>query len=334
MMFESALVAVRLSGEFPGDCELLLAARRFAPKVVALCLGAPGDALRLYGLCHECLTAKTLAAKPDALALARLLTAETRGKTLILMRHDSLGMDVGPGLATALGLPFVTNISQLEVQSQGLARAARFELSGQVVAGYEVETSRGALFTVMPGALPGNGDSAPVETRVRPLAETGAQREPGETCEPGEAAGAGKTGRVFLEEVSPGEADADIVSASVLVAVGRGMQSGENVAAARRLAALLGGELCCSRAAADAGWLEKGRQVGISGQSVSPAVYVALGLHGAFQHMLGLRGIPYVVAVNTNPDAPIFRHAAVGVVTDAPAFASLLADALEKKKMG
>jgi electron transfer flavoprotein alpha subunit len=78
----------------------------------------------------------------------------------------------------------------------------------------------------------------------------------------------------------------------------------------------MGAALCCSRPIVDAKWLEKSRQVGTSGQTVKPKVYLALGISGAFQHMGGLKGSPFVIAVNKNPKAPIFQTAQVGIVAD------------------
>jgi electron transfer flavoprotein alpha subunit len=209
-------------------------------------------------------------------------------------------------------MPFVTNITALEMDgATETLRARRPECNGQVAAEYAVATGRGALFTVMPGALAPK--DAPVkETRLALVAAGGGAR------------------RVFVEETQPRTAGVNLRAASLLVGIGRGMGPAGNMDAAFRLAALLGGEVCCSRAVADAGWLDKDRQVGLSGETVSPAVYLAFGVHGAFQHLAGLAGSPCIIAVNTNKDAPIFNVAEIGVVADAASFAGHLADALER----
>ena len=313
-MFARALVLVRANAHEagPGDLDLLAAAAGLAREVVGVCLGPEEAAGHLSGRCDICLAGSGLAERPDAVSLAEALRPYITKNDLALVRHDSLGMDVGPGLATLLRLPFVTNITALEMDgATETLRVRRPEFNGQVEAEYAVTTGRGALFTVMPGAL------APKDVPVK------------ETRLAHVAAGSGVR-RVFLGETQPRTAGVNLKAASVLVGTGRGMGSAENIGAAFRLAALLGGEVCCSRAVADAGWLDKDRQVGLSGETVSPAVYLTLGLHGAFQHLAGVAGSPCIIAVNTNKDAPIFNAAEIGVVADAASFAEQLADALER----
>ena len=126
----------------------------------------------------------------------------------------------------------------------------------------------------------------------------------------------GATGRRYLETVAAETGDVDITKHQVLVSIGRGIQKQENVAIAQELAGALGGAVSCSRPVVDAKWLEKSRQVGSSGQTVKPKVYLALGISGSFQHLAGIKGNPFIVAINKNPKAPIFRVADVGIVDD------------------
>jgi electron transfer flavoprotein alpha subunit len=123
-------------------------------------------------------------------------------------------------------------------------------------------------------------------------------------------------GRRFLETVVAEMGDVDITKYSVLVSVGRGIQKPENVAIAQELADAMGAAVSCSRPVVDAKWMEKPRQVGSSGKTVKPKVYLACGISGAFQHLAGLKGNPFIVAINKNPKAPIFQVADVGVVDD------------------
>jgi electron transfer flavoprotein alpha subunit len=110
--------------------------------------------------------------------------------------------------------------------------------------------------------------------------------------------------------------DVDISKEAVLVGIGRGIQEQENVAIAQELADALGGAVSCSRPVVDAKWLPKSRQVGSSGQTVKPKVYLACGISGSFQHLAGIKGSPFMVAINKNPKAPIFQVADVGIVAD------------------
>ena len=108
----------------------------------------------------------------------------------------------------------------------------------------------------------------------------------------------------------------DLSQAERIVAVGRGIKGPENLTLAQQLAAAIGAEVAASRPICDAGWLPMERQVGSSGQTVSPKLYVALGISGAIQHLVGMKGSQTIVAINKDPDAPIFEVADFGVVGD------------------
>ena len=122
--------------------------------------------------------------------------------------------------------------------------------------------------------------------------------------------------RRYLQTVVAEAGDVDITKHSVLVSIGRGIQEKDNVGIAQELADVLGAAVSCSRPVVDAKWLEKSRQVGSSGKTVKPKVYLACGISGAFQHLAGIKGNPFIVAINKNPKAPIFQVADVGIVDD------------------
>jgi electron transfer flavoprotein alpha subunit len=128
--------------------------------------------------------------------------------------------------------------------------------------------------------------------------------------------GALTAGRRYLETVVAEAGDVDITKHNVLVSIGRGIQEKENVAIAQELADALGAAVSCSRPVVDAKWMEKSRQVGSSGKTVKPKVYLACGISGAFQHLAGIKGSPFLIAINKNPKAPIFQVADVGIVDD------------------
>ena len=123
-------------------------------------------------------------------------------------------------------------------------------------------------------------------------------------------------GRRYLQTVVAEAGDVDITKHNVLVSIGRGIQEKENVAIAQELADALGAAVSCSRPVVDAKWLEKSRQVGSSGKTIKPKVYLACGISGSFQHLAGLKGNPFIVAINKNPKAPIFQVADIGIVDD------------------
>jgi electron transfer flavoprotein alpha subunit len=122
----------------------------------------------------------------------------------------------------------------------------------------------------------------------------------------------------------------DLSQAERIVAVGRGIKAQEHIALAEKLASALGAQLAASRPICDSGWLPMERQVGSSGQTVAPKLYVALGISGAIQHVVGMKGARTIVAINKDPDAPIFEIADYGIVGDLFEIVPALIAELEK----
>ena len=120
----------------------------------------------------------------------------------------------------------------------------------------------------------------------------------------------------FLEYVEAAVGEVDITQADILVSVGRGIKEAENIPMVKELADAMGAALACSRPVVDKKWLPKGCQVGTSGKTVKPKVYVAIGISGAFQHIAGMKGAGTVIAINKDPKAPIFNIAHYGIVAD------------------
>jgi electron transfer flavoprotein alpha subunit len=123
----------------------------------------------------------------------------------------------------------------------------------------------------------------------------------------------------------------DLTQAPILVAVGRGIKAPENIPLAEKLAKLMGGELAASRPICDEGWLPMDRQIGSSGQTVAPKLYLALGISGAIQHVVGMKGSRTIVAINKDQNAPIFEVADYGIVGDIFELIPALTEVLEKK---
>jgi electron transfer flavoprotein alpha subunit len=124
----------------------------------------------------------------------------------------------------------------------------------------------------------------------------------------------------------------DLTQAPILVAVGRGIKAPENIALAEKLAKAIGGELAASRPICDEGWLPMDRQIGSSGQTVAPKLYLALGISGAIQHVVGMKSSRTIVAINKDPNAPIFEIADYGIVGDLFEIVPALTEELEKSK--
>jgi electron transfer flavoprotein alpha subunit len=120
----------------------------------------------------------------------------------------------------------------------------------------------------------------------------------------------------FIEYIEAAIGDVDITKADVIIGVGRGIKEQANVAIVEELAKAIGGVVACSRPIVDANWLPKDRQVGSSGKTVKPKLYIAVGISGAFQHIAGMKNSGTIIAINKDPNAPIFNDADYGIVDD------------------
>src|SRR5208337_1554798 len=135
-----------------------------------------------------------------------------------------------------------------------------------------------------------------------------------------------------LELFKEAKSAVDLTQAPLIVAIGRGIKAPENIAQAEALAKAIGGELAASRPICDEGWLPMERQIGSSGQTVAPKLYLALGISGAIQHVVGMKGARTIVAINKDANAPIFEIADYGIVADIFEIMPALTEALEKSK--
>jgi electron transfer flavoprotein alpha subunit len=235
---------------------------------------------------------------PNAELVRKALANALPRGSIVLVPHAHFGTDLGPGLSIKLNSPFVSDVLGIEGVAGGWLKVVRQEFGGQVNAHVHCDISSGAVISIRPGAFkPVEG--APAGGRVED-----------------KSVGALAAGRRYLETVVAESGDVDITKHPVLVSIGRGIQEKDNVIIAQELADALGTVVSCSRPVVDAKWLEKSRQVGSSGQTVKPKVYLACGISGSFQHLAGLKGNPFIVAINKNPKAPIFQVADVGIVDD------------------
>ena len=229
-------------------------------------------------------------------ALLRILPREN----VVLVPHDHFGVDLAPGLSIKLNAAFVSDVVGIEGFDAPFLQIMRQEFGGQLSTHVRCDVSSGAVLTIRPGAFK--------------AVETGATK--GVVIDKSSEADALSAGRRYLETIAAESGDVDITRQAVLIAVGRGIQEPDNIAIAQELADAIGAAVCCSRPVVDAKWMPKSRQVGTSGKTVKPKVYIACGISGSFQHLAGIKGNPFLVAINKNPKAPIFQAADVGVVDD------------------
>jgi len=253
-------------------------------------------------------------AYPNAEAIRKLLVKVVPAGSILLLAHDTFGMDLGPGLAVKLNAAYAPDVIGIEAVADNKASLVRQEYAGMVHAHVGCELSGGAVLTLRPGSFQAGEDGG---------AGGQVQDKSGE-------AGDLSAKRRFVEVVQAETGDVDITKADVLVSVGRGIEDQENIELAHDLAEAMGAVVSCSRPIVDAKWLEKARQVGTSGKTVKPKVYMALGISGSFQHLGGLKGSPFIVAVNKNPKAPIFQVADVGIVEDILEFMPALSEKIQE----
>ena len=286
MLAKAAALAVRLGGPVeaivigPGSAEAPVLAAAGADRVLV----AEGPGLDPY------------TTEAHAAVLADAIRA--RGPRLVLLGSTALGRDLAPRVAARLGLGLTGDAIDLDVAADGRVRQHKPAFGGSIVAPI-LSRTRPEMATVRPGMLrPAAPDPSrsPVVERlaVPPLAT-----------------------RVTVLRRDPlADAAASLDSARLVLGVGKGIGGPGGLAAVRDAAARLGAAIAATRDVTDAGWLPKQHQVGLTGRAIAPRVYVALGVSGAMEHLVGIRRAGVIVAVNTNPKAPIFKAADLGVVAD------------------
>jgi electron transfer flavoprotein alpha subunit len=304
--------------------ELVIAAGKIFPDAspTAIVTGAGSD---LDAVCNEVAASyqevwkfdNEALAYPNAEAIRKLLVTVLPQDSIVLIPHDTFGMDLGPGLSIKLDSVFVSDVVDFEGLEGDTLKVIRQEFSGQVSTHSSCDVSAGAVIDIRPGVF---------------QAEESGAAAGGQVVDKSADVGDLTVARRFLEIVEAEVGDVDITKEDVLVSVGRGIEDEDNIEIADELAEAMGAVVSCSRPIVDAKWLEKSRQVGTSGQTVKPKVYLALGISGSFQHLGGLKGNPYVVAVNKNPKAPIFQIADVGVVADLLEFVPVLTEKIQESK--
>lgn len=218
---------------------------------------------------------------------------------LLLIAHSAYGMECAPRLSATLKWPLASDCIDIQAQD-GSFEAVRKMYSDKVNARIGFRGAANVIATIRPGSFPAPteaGYDAQVRSIPSPL-----------TTE--------IQARKFVEFVEAAAGTVDITQAEILVSVGRGIGDAENIPLAEALAEAMGATLSCSRPVVDKKWLPKDRQVGTSGKTVKPKVYVALGISGAFQHAAGMKNSGTIIAVNKDPKAPIFDIADYGIVDD------------------
>ncbi len=236
---------------------------------------------------------------PDAFTEALKAFLTKHPAKLVLMPHTYQVRDFVPKLATALGTTAISDVIGYKHEG-GKLLFTRQMFQGKFVADVSFNGSGPCFVTFQNGAFRGDkaeagGSPAPVETVNVDVPDTAIRNKPQE---------------VFKEAKQA----VDLTQADIIVSVGRGIKEQKNLEIAKQLADALGGELAASRPICDNGWLPMDRQIGSSGQTVAPKLYLALGISGAIQHIVGMKGSRSIVAINKDAEAPIFEIADYAVV--------------------
>jgi electron transfer flavoprotein alpha subunit len=251
---------------------------------------------------------------PDAYTMALQAMVEAASPQFVLLPHTYQTRDFAPRLAARLRRPLITDVTAVK----GTGASATFVrpmFQGKLAAEIKPVGEAPQFITFQIGAYRADAVQrsgvAPVTTASVTIDES----------------------RILQKPEAPfqeAKAEVDLSQAERIVAVGRGIKSQENIPIAQKLAKALGAELAASRPICDNGWLPMERQIGSSGQTVAPKLYVALGISGAIQHLVGMKGARTIVAINKDADAPIFEVADYGVVGDLFEIAPAIVSELEK----
>jgi electron transfer flavoprotein alpha subunit len=237
----------------------------------------------------------------DGFVLALSALIEQERPALVFLPHTYQTRDFAPALAARLGRPLITDVTGVKKDGDRLV-CVRPMFQGKLNADVAAGGPPPHLVTCQIGAF--RADSAARGAAAAPVVKADLGVDVSRIRQKPEAP--------FKEAKQA----VDLSQASRIVAVGRGIKAQENLKIAEQLAQALGAELAASRPICDAGWLPMDRQIGSSGQTVAPKLYVALGISGAIQHLVGMKGSRTIVAINKDADAPIFEVADYGIVGD------------------
>jgi electron transfer flavoprotein alpha subunit len=235
---------------------------------------------------------------PEAYSRALAAVIKDRAPRVVIIGNTSMGMDIGAWLSVSTGMPLIAYVNCLNVEGSTLV--ATSQIYGGKIQAEAVPDSESCIVSCLAGAFPVGAGLAPapsIEQIASPVPLNDLKVK-------------------FVKLIEPEKGDVDITQQPILVSIGRGIGGQENIELAQELASALGCAVSASRPITDAGWLPKTRQVGKSGLTVKPKMYLALGISGAPEHLEGMRGAELIIAVNTDAKAPIFDVAHYGATCD------------------
>jgi electron transfer flavoprotein alpha subunit len=256
--------------------------------------------------------------QPDAAVAALKAFIQEKQPKLVLMPHTYQVRDFAPQLATALGRTLISDA--IGYRKDGKLLFTRQMFQGKFAADVSFACDPPHFVTFQSGAFRGDkaeagASPAPVETVNVQVPDSAMRNQPEDPFKEAKQA-------------------VDLTQAEIIVSVGRGIKEQKNIDLAKALADALGGEIAASRPICDSGWLPMDRQIGSSGQTVAPKVYLAVGISGAIQHIVGMKGARTIIAINKDAEAPIFEIADYGVVGNLFDIVPALTEEVKKAKAG
>jgi electron transfer flavoprotein alpha subunit len=304
MSFETLAAGQQIARELGVPCEAAVAS-------------APGDELAGKQLAKAWLVEHPLLETytPDAYVLAFRQLIEKTKPAVVLFPHTYQVRDFAPRLATALGRVLVSDVVGHRIEGGQLV-CIRQLFQGKINADIRFAAAAPNFASIQAGAFRADkveAGTAPVEKFAPQLDASQVRTRP-------------------LDLFRESARGVDLNSADIIVSVGRGIKDAENLPVVQELAAVLGAEMAASRPICDNGWMPMERQVGSSGQTVAPKMYVAVGISGAIQHLVGMKGSKTIVAINKDPEAPIFEVADYGIVGDLFQVVPALVEEIKKAK--
>jgi len=235
--------------------------------------------------------------------------------SILLFSATTMGRDLSPRVAARLGTGLATDCTGLDINDAGLLSIKRPMFAGKIFANVVFNDAKPQIASVRPNIMP-----AQESPKAGEVVKLEVQIDPSRV-------------RTRLAEIKKATgARVDLTEAKIIVSGGRGMKGPENFSILEKLVATLGSEATvgASRSAVDAGWRPHTDQVGQTGKTVTPDLYIACGISGAVQHLAGMSSSKYIVAINKDPDAPIFQKADYGIVEDLFKIVPLITEELEK----
>lgn len=287
-----------------GSLELLTAAKASGREVVAGVIGPQGKALAAkaghYGAkdVFVCESSELERYNPESYSDVVTTMIKESGADVVLASSSVMARDLFPRVAARLDSGVASDCTRLELSASGVT-ARKPLYAGKCTAEVEFVNSPVRFVLMRPNQLPVGAADSSATAQLKEFNASSA------------------SGKIKSKDLVKGSSSkADLTEANIIVSGGRGMQNAENFKQLEELANAMGATVGASRAVADAGWVPHSMQVGQTGKTVAPSLYLAFGISGAIQHLAGMSGSKVIVAVNKDADAPIFQKATYGLVGD------------------